>query len=35
VVEELVEQNGHLPDAERRGLFGLNALDMYGLPNPP
>jgi len=34
VVEELVEQNGHLPDAERTGLFGLNALEMYGLPNP-
>ncbi|MEX2254174.1 MAG: amidohydrolase family protein [Acidimicrobiia bacterium] len=34
VVDELRERNGDLPDDERAGLFGLNALDMYGLPHP-
>jgi uncharacterized protein len=34
VVDELRENNRALGDAERRGLFGLNALDMYGLPRP-
>lgn len=34
VVDELREHNGELPDEDRRGLFGLNALDMYGLPRP-
>ena len=34
VVDELRERNGTLPPADRAGLFGLNALDMYGLPHP-
>jgi predicted TIM-barrel fold metal-dependent hydrolase len=34
VVDELRENNTGLDDDARRGLFGLNALDMYGLPRP-
>jgi uncharacterized protein len=34
VVDELREHNAGLPDEARAGLFGLNALDMYGLPHP-
>ncbi len=34
VVDELREHNDALPPAERAGLFGLNALDMYRLPHP-
>jgi predicted TIM-barrel fold metal-dependent hydrolase len=33
-VDELREHNGDLPHDERIGLFGANALDLYGLPNP-
>ena len=31
VVDELREHNDHLPVADRRALYGLNACDMYGL----
>ena len=34
VVDELREHNDGLPDAERKGLYGLNALDMYGISHP-
>jgi len=34
VVDELREHNGGLPDDARRGLFGLNALEMYHMPVP-
>jgi predicted TIM-barrel fold metal-dependent hydrolase len=34
VVDELRENNADLPDDARAGLFGLNALDMYGLARP-
>ena len=34
VVDELREHNAGLPDDARTGLFGLNALDLYGLPHP-
>jgi predicted TIM-barrel fold metal-dependent hydrolase len=34
VVDELRENNGDLDDDARRGLFGLNALEMYGIPVP-
>lgn len=34
VVDELREHSGGLSDDARRGLFGLNALAMYGLPAP-
>jgi predicted TIM-barrel fold metal-dependent hydrolase len=34
VVDELREHNADLPDDARAGLFGLNALDLYGLPHP-
>jgi predicted TIM-barrel fold metal-dependent hydrolase len=34
VVDELRERNHALPDDARRGLYGLNALDLYGLPHP-
>ena len=34
VVDELREHNATMPDADRLGLYGLNALDMYGLPRP-
>jgi predicted TIM-barrel fold metal-dependent hydrolase len=34
VVDELREHNGDLPHDDRIGLFGANALDLYGLPNP-
>jgi predicted TIM-barrel fold metal-dependent hydrolase len=34
VVDELREHNHDLPDDARRGLYGLNALDLYGLPRP-
>ena len=30
VVDELREHNDHLPDADRRALYGLNACEMYG-----
>ena len=31
VVDELREHNDQLPDAERKALYGLNALDLYGI----
>ena len=31
VVDELREHNGDLAPADRAGLFGLNALAMYGI----
>ena len=34
VVDELREHNGDLPDDARAGLFGLNALDLYGIARP-
>ena len=34
VVDELREHNDGLPDAERKGLYGLNALVMYGISHP-
>ena len=34
VVDELREHNGALAPDDRAGLFGLNALDLYGLPHP-
>ena len=34
VVDELRERSGSLPAADRAGLFGRNALDMYGLTAP-
>ena len=34
VVDELREHNGALAPEDRAGLFGLNALDLYGLPLP-
>ncbi len=34
VVDELREHNGGLPEDVRLGLYGLNALDLYGIPHP-
>jgi uncharacterized protein len=34
VVDELREHSASLPAADRTGLFGRNALDMYGLAQP-
>ena len=34
VVDELREHNSGLADDARRGLFGLNALEMYHMPVP-
>ena len=34
VVGELREQMAGLPDATQRRIFGLNAIDLYGLPEP-
>ena len=34
VVKELREQMEGLPDALQRRIFGLNAVDLYGLPEP-
>ncbi|MEX0664523.1 MAG: amidohydrolase family protein [Acidimicrobiia bacterium] len=34
VVDELREHNDDLPDDARKGLYGLNALEMYGIPLP-
>jgi len=34
VVGELREQMKGLPDASQRRIFGLNAVDLYGLPEP-
>ena len=34
VVGELREQMAGLPDAAQRRIFGLNAVDLYGLPDP-
>jgi predicted TIM-barrel fold metal-dependent hydrolase len=33
VVDELREHNDQLPDADRKALYGLNALDLYGIPH--
>ena len=34
VVDELREHNDQLPDTERKALYGLNALDLYGVSQP-
>ncbi len=34
VVDELREHNAALPAPDRAGLFGRNALEMYGIPAP-
>jgi predicted TIM-barrel fold metal-dependent hydrolase len=34
VVDELREHNDAMADGPRKGLYGLNALDLYGIPHP-